>query len=111
MAAESINCGYLEGKCPADLTIEQAELLLNRDLHESPPGWSHDHPKWIFNIFEGAVYKAVVTNPGVSYHGFPCRGPRSGAGAMTQRMKAKLLDRAKTTGCLEAIEAWFGRYP
>ena len=68
------------GKCPAGVTLEEAEALLNQGVSWSPENWPHQHPKRIYLLRQGIVYRATPTIPGVSYHAFPERAgglPRS----------------------------------
>lgn len=94
--------GNTEGKCPASIDIEQAEALLNDGIPDSPPDWLKGHPKYFYNIHDGVIYKAVETNPGKSYHAYPCRGPRSRD--MTARMQRRLLEKAQRENCLSAYK-------
>jgi len=104
--------GKIEGCCPAGMTPEKAAELLNSGLEDSPRGWARVHPKSIYNFHDGVVYKAVETNPGKSYHGFPCKGPKSDGGRhMTARMMQRILKLAEERGQRKAIEDWFNEHP
>lgn len=105
--------GMTEGKCPRGFAKATAESLLNSGIHESPPDWDKPFPKAIFNFHDGVVYKALPTNPGLSYHGFPCKGPALGSskGDMTVRTQRRILAEAQRKGCLQEIEEWFRRHP
>ncbi|MFD2233495.1 hypothetical protein [Phaeospirillum tilakii] len=102
-----------EGNCPSTINTNIAEKILRDGIPYSPQGWLKSHPKWVFNIYQGAVYKAVETVPGESYHGFPCPGPRTHQRKpdMPKLIKEKLLERAQERGCLSEIEAWFKDHP
>lgn len=105
--------GHVEGFCPATVTTEIAEDLLASGIPDSPPGWTKSHPKYIYNIYQGAVYKAVETRPGYSYHGFPSPGPRSNPQKrdMSERMKRRLIAKARAENCEAEILAWFEEHP
>ncbi|MEE3624505.1 hypothetical protein UCD39_10965 [Nitrospirillum sp. BR 11752] len=107
------NDNHPEGMCPSTIKLDTAAEILRDGIPYSPQGWSKSHPKWVFNIYEGAVYKAVETVPGASYHGFPCPGPRTHPRKpdMPKLIKDKLFERARERDCLADIEAWFGKYP
>ncbi|MBF0182507.1 MAG: hypothetical protein HQM03_21020 [Magnetococcales bacterium] len=57
------------GKCPTSITrdSELAEELLNKGIGYPDA----ESPEAIYNIHQGVVYRAEVTLPGVSFHGFP----------------------------------------
>src|SRR5438128_928968 len=63
--------GMEVGKCPSGLSLHKAEEILATGIEFFPVGHRHSWPKRIDVVHEGAVYRAVPTNPGVSYHGFP----------------------------------------
>lgn len=107
------NDNHPEGMCPSTIDRDTAERILRDGIPYSPQGWPKSHPKRVFNIYQGAVYKAVETIPGVSYHGFPCPGPRTHPrkADMPKIIKEKLLERARERNCLAEIEAWFKEYP
>lgn len=61
----------LIGKCPANLSNETAERILNDGIPWFPRGWNKPHPERLYCVFDGWVYRATVTVHGRSYHGFP----------------------------------------
>ena len=93
--------GVIVGKCPSGMTTEFAEAMLNDGVPWSPLRWRHDYPKRIYNILDGVVYRAVPTNPGVSYHGFPERLEH-----LPTELIGPLLALAEALGERERIERW-----
>lgn len=60
------------GKCSSLIDEERARELLNDGI-ALPDNAGGNHPRKIVNQFEGAIYLAVPTEPGKSYHGYPWR--------------------------------------
>lgn len=90
--------------------MDMAEELLNDGIRANPDGWEKERPKWVFNIHEGVVYKALETNSGrLSYHAFPCRGPRSRD--MSARTMNRLLEKAREKECFDIVDRWFKDNP
>jgi hypothetical protein len=85
------------GKCPTTITIETAAELLNSGISYSPPRWPHAYPERIYNIYEGHLYRATPTVPGVSYHGFPEHPAR--AQKLPRALKQQILDSAAAADC------------
>lgn len=94
--------GELVGKCPANMSLEEAEDLLNHGIHWTNPNSHHieSWPERIYAVHNGAVYRAIPTRRGISYHGFPeyHRVPRS--------LKDQLLARARRLGCEDEVKRW-----
>ena len=101
------------GMCPSNMPASVAEKLLNNGIEDWPENWERSYPRAIYNIYGGVAYKALPTNPGVSYHGFPCKGPASypKKSDMSVKMKHKILERARTEGCETEIIHWFDLNP
>jgi hypothetical protein len=59
------------GKCPNNISIAQAEQLLNIGIAVDMPRSPAAYPKRIYIVHNGVVYRATPTNPGISYHAFP----------------------------------------
>lgn len=95
------------GKCSNKITDAIATNLLrsgvydNRELKEMD---GYRYPEEIYTVFEGAVYVAVPTRPGISYHGYPFKG------SLTKRIVAKLKDIAKDADCDRQFEKWVKEY-
>lgn len=97
--------GEVIGKCPACMTTETAEELLNdpQAVHVHPErGWTKEYPTMILNVHEGVLYRATWTNPGRSCHGFPEHPSR--AEQLPKAVKERLLELAEARGCREEIQ-------
>jgi hypothetical protein len=82
--------GELVGKCPTTITVEMATKLLNLGIPYFPPRWPRAYPERIYNIYEGQLYRATPTVPGVSYHGFPEHPTK--AQKLPKALKQQILD-------------------
>jgi len=95
------------GKCSNLITDSVAQTLLNSGFL-LPPDEDEDETDWypdeVFNVHNGAVYVAVPTQPGKSYHGYPYRG------RLPKVVVASLRARAAEVGCLEGLERWLKEY-
>jgi hypothetical protein len=94
---------HLVGKCDNRITDEIATRLLNEGIR-----WDAEEgtlPASVLNIFEGAVYVAVLTPGSNTYHGYPWR-QRAPGKRMPLRVKRLLLERAEEQGCRREIERW-----
>jgi hypothetical protein len=85
------------GKCANTITDAIAEDLLNNGI---PWDDDDDWPEEVYNVHEGAVYVAVPTRPGVSYHGYPYQG------RLPDCLVRKLQNKAQEKGCLAEFEKW-----
>src|SRR5690606_24974604 len=91
------------GKCSSKITDMIAQTLLDEGveyrLEEDDP-----HPSKIYNVFEGVPYEAAPTRPGISYHGYPWRGP------MPRWIYRILKKRADDQGHGSTFKAWLKKY-
>ena len=53
-----VETGADVGKCPTTITQETAEKLLNTGVKWNNPNMPADHPRNIYNVHDGVVYKA-----------------------------------------------------
>ena len=97
------------GKCPSDMTSEQAEKLLNEGIPFFPEGWKASHPKRIYVVHDGAVYRAAETNPGSSYHGFPETGAE--LRHLPSSIRNAILKKAQELGCEVKVQRWMNQNP
>ena len=104
---ERIGSAYV-GKCPATLSKEQAEELL-RDGIPSETTDEQGNPERIYAYYDGAVYEAVPTRPGVSYHGYPWRG-RPGHNRLPRTVERELRNQAKLRGEERQLDRWLHEY-
>src|SRR5690554_2428452 len=88
------------GKCSNQITDAVATELLNEGLPDEDGRQrsqeNKSYPQRIYNVFDGAIYVAVPTQPGKSYHGYPVRGP------LPRKLLKKLRQKAEEAGCLPA---------
>lgn len=96
--------GLLAGKCPNNITKQEAEALINDGIAWSPPGWDERWPRKIFVVRQGVVYRAVPTVPGVSYHAFPEQG--RALRELPQSVQTQILERAREQGCEPEVRKW-----
>lgn len=63
--------GRIVSKCPKNLTMKQAEELLNSGVEWSRARSRNPYPDRIYGVLDGTLYRAMPTVRGSSYHGFP----------------------------------------
>lgn len=97
---------YFVGKCPRTLTLVEAKEMLNRGVPWTPASWRRDYPKRIYAVRRGVVYRAMPTNPGRSYHGFPEHYSGFPTGGNAREVKDKLLEWASDEGCEGPVREW-----
>jgi hypothetical protein len=95
------------GKCPNNISIEEAESLLNLGVQWIPEGSRAGWPKRIYIIHKGWVYRAMPTNPGVSYHAFPER-PEDFR-RLPREVRNAVLECAKARNCYDEVKRWMNR--
>ena len=59
------------GKCPNNISVAEAERLLNTGIPVEAARSVAGYPTRIYVVHDGVVYRATPTNPGVSYHASP----------------------------------------
>lgn len=62
-----------------------------------------------FTYYQGAVYVAVPTEPGQSYHGFPWRG-RPGHNRVARPVFKQLIKMAENVGEIKELLNWLGQH-
>jgi hypothetical protein len=92
------------GKCPSSLSKQVAQTLLQTGLPD-PDTLENGHPKRIYAVYDGVVYQAVPTIPGISYHGFPWCG-KPGHNRLPRAIKRELEQWAAETGCSDKLKEW-----
>ncbi|PJB37046.1 MAG: hypothetical protein CO108_21995 [Deltaproteobacteria bacterium CG_4_9_14_3_um_filter_63_12] len=96
----------LIGKCASSVTDEIATQLLNDAIPEPDPfGGCGTHPARYYNVYQGVIYEAAPTEPGVSYHGYPWRG-RPGRPPLPRQIVAVLRARAAGAGYGKEFKKW-----
>lgn len=93
--------GEIEGMCPHPMCPSTLNSLLNDGLKDFGHS-TGEHPRAIFNVYQGVPYKAYVTQQGISYHGFPCR-----KSDVPPRLFKSLLALANDKKCKNEVERWF----
>ena len=99
--------GVTVGKCPANITGTQAEALLHNGIAWSPPTWEKPYPNRIYVVYQGVVYRATPTNPGVSYHGFPETG--KDLRRLPKGLQDEIMQSARSNGWEKEVKKWFDR--
>lgn len=96
----------LVAKCPAGMTLADAQSLLDNSIPYFPPRWSRSYPQRLYAVSDGVVYRATPTNPGVSYHGFPEHPDRFPDKGNASQVKQRLLVEAERLGCRQEVRQW-----
>jgi hypothetical protein len=96
--------GAIVGKCPQGISNSSARELLNAGIQWSPRRWEHSYPKRIYTIHQNVVYRAMPTNPGKSYHGFPEHPDLFWE--LPGALRKKIFEHAERLGCLEGVHKW-----
>ncbi len=97
--------GVFIGKCPANLSLEEAETLLNAGIRWNRPRTPDlGYPDSIYVVYEGAVYRAKPTMPGESYHAFPELPKR--LRELPADLRDRILERARELGCETQVRRW-----
>ncbi len=94
------------GKCPAGMSLDDAQELLDNAIPYFPPRWSRPYPQRLYAVSDGVVYRATPTNPGVSYHGFPEHPDRFPDKGNARQVKQLLLGEAERQGCGQEVRQW-----
>ncbi len=95
------------GKCSSLIDEERARELLNDGI-ALPDNAGGNHPRKIVNQFAGAIYVAVPTEPGKSYHGYPWRDDQGPT--LPKSVLKKLEVRARAAGYLDEYNKWLKKY-
>ena len=96
------------GKCPCDVSDEDAIEVLNRGIASgySPQGW----PDRLYAVYRGVIYEAVPTIPGESYHAYPWRGDLRGRPGLPKSVIKKLEEQARKEGTEKEFKNWWKKY-
>jgi len=96
----------LVGKCPDDMTLDEAEALLNEGIPVPDPAEDGEEPENIYAVHDGVVYRAVVTRRGHSYHGFPAGAQRE----VLPPTDEKILEQAREKDCETEVRRWMDEH-
>lgn len=88
------------GKCPRTLSAADHVRLVNEALPGDNGDREIDVPKRLYVVHEGAIYEAITTDRGYSYHGYPYRGKL--AGGLIDALRAQ----AAAKECVDRFDAW-----
>ena len=94
------------GKCPATMSLSDAQALLNDAVPYYAPRWYRSYPTRLYAVSGGVVCRTAVTNPGVSYHGFPEQPDGFPNKGNAREVKRLLLEQAKQQGCEKEVRRW-----
>lgn len=99
------------GKCPCSINKHIAEEILNTGIPYYGSSLNDDQtPAKIYAVYQGVVYEAVPTSPGISYHGYPWRGDLAGRPTLPKYILRQLQQQAQKTGCEKEYSAWMKKY-
>lgn len=96
--------GIQIGKCPNNISIPDAERLLNGGIPVEATRSASAWPKRIYIVHDGVVYRATPTNPGVSYHAFPERA--EDFRRLPRHDQEAILDEAERLGQGDQVRRW-----
>lgn len=95
--------GEIVGKCPNDITLPQAQALLDQAIPDPPSEYDVDpHPKRLYNVFKGVVYQAIGDGRSNLYHAFPADNINS----MDEETLEILQQRAAESGNEKEFKDW-----
>lgn len=64
--------GQIVGKCPNNITWDEAQKLLCEAIPDPPDEYNDDpYPKLLYNVRKGVIYRAVGDGRSNKYHAFP----------------------------------------
>ena len=92
------------GKCPNNISLSEAERLLNAGTPVRASRSAARHPKRIYVVHAGVVYRATPTAPGVSYHAFPERAEEFRR--LPRSVREVILAEAERQGSGEDVRRW-----
>jgi hypothetical protein len=95
------------GKCPASLTVSDCESLMRDAIPWSPAGWDRSYPQRLYVIHERWLYRAMPTQPGISYHGFP---EDPDGGSVPESLYERIRELARAKSCEREIERWLRQF-
>jgi hypothetical protein len=91
------------GKCPNDLTQQEAQRLLEDGIPYHGRYSRKSRPERVYNIRDGVPYRAHIM--GRVYHGFP-----EVPSEIPPEVMEELRNRAEDEGSTAQFEAWLERY-
>ncbi len=91
------------------MSNETAEEVLNRGVPVFSDRFRTAHPAEVYCIHRGVVYRAIPTNPGQSYHGFP-ELPKALRG-LRKDLRNRILDLARQLNQEDEVRDWIDGEP
>jgi hypothetical protein len=88
------------GKCPANISREQRQSLLEEAIAAPNGDREADYSKHLYVVHEGAIYEGRTSDAGVSYHAFPYRGK------LSKEILSNLRKMAERKDCIKDFEDW-----
>ncbi|TGG95232.1 hypothetical protein E4656_02085 [Natronospirillum operosum] len=98
------------GKCPKSIDEQLATVILNNGVPYSAFEDEPEQPDRIYCVYQGTVYEAVPTRPGISWHAYPWRGDLPGRQGLPKKVEDALRDKADQEGYLQEFEKWIRKY-
>ena len=92
------------GKCPRGFDLNEARGLLNKGIPMPSMRGSGSHPRRIYVVYNGVLYRAVPTRPGFSYHAFP--EIPSEFEKLDDQLKTLIWERARADGTERELKRW-----
>jgi hypothetical protein len=91
------------GKCPNNIPDAERQQLLDSAI-PWPERGEDEEPANLYAVYQGAVYEAMSSDNGSTWHGYPSAGSLSGL------LIDKLRKRAEATGCEDGFKEWERRH-
>lgn len=98
------------GKCPKHINSSIAQRILNEEAVPVYDAEDSSFPDKFYAIYKGAVYEAVPTRPGISYHAYPWRGDLPGRKGLPRWLFRTLRLKAERKGERKELEKWLKKY-
>jgi hypothetical protein len=90
----------VEGLCPKNMSLQLRESLLNEAIAAPNGDREGDYSKYLYVVHNGAIYEARTSDAGITYHGFPYRGP------LSKQLVQSLEKMAESKSCLKEFIRW-----
>ena len=98
----------LVGKCPKSIDQDAAQSALDSGYEYFDERDKATYPSRIFAVVGGVVYRAMPTQPGVSYHGFPELAEHL---PPDETLRTAILELAEADGSRRKVEKWLRQRP
>ena len=98
------NPKHVIGQCPNGMSAALLDHLVNEAFPTSSDSSCTAFPKRVYVVHDGAIYQAMTSDQGKTYHGYPYQGKLSSS------MLTALRKMAINKGCLGGFDQWVDRY-